>query len=275
MEKIVKVDPNVTIGREFRIPSIVGEGSGNGFDFAGLHLLDGWSSVQPALKEIDNDRVKSFMEHYCNRHKLPSPGKVKIDSETGVLREYSIRTKPVSWIYLSGEFPEEREGVYQGDNVRDLRVALALQRGVTTWMWKLWKELGYEKYASFVDGSERGYYSYNLQIPEDFRRPEKPVTSIAFQNKFELHAANLAGRFGLDLKNMNFDESGMLRAFYLRQGSACGYYLDPDGFSWDYNGHNVDRVEQVAVLHGIGADFINHLWQKKVGGYYPEVDKPY
>lgn len=86
-----------------------------------------------------------------------------------------------------------------------------------------------------------------------------------WQERFEVEASNIAGRFGLTLGPVGFDDRGILRSFSIREGNACGYDLDSDD---QYRGHNVNTPYQAAALHGIGASFINYLLRREDGEYY-------
>lgn len=254
------ISSEIIWGREFRVPAIVGKGSGAGFDFSDLHLPRGWEEVIPKFKAINCERVRALFEQDCQERDL-TPGEIEFDSATGILREITIRTIPVSRLYLVDSFPKLQDGVYQGENVDNLQVAIILQRFAVNILNIVWPD----KLYPYIEGGERGcgYCSRNLKIPEEFLKTETLLTDSYYQRNFEVQASNIAGRFGLTLRTISFDKRGFLDRFEVKEGNACGYYLERGG--GDYYGHNVDTPHQVAVLHGIGATFINDLlWRNLV-----------
>lgn len=44
------------VGKDFRVPIIVGYGSGRGFGIENLHVIKGWHQVSQVLKEMDLSR---------------------------------------------------------------------------------------------------------------------------------------------------------------------------------------------------------------------------
>ncbi len=259
-------------GREFRIPAITGQGSGEGFDFSGLHLPQGWRQHIKEIRKIDWDKREAFFESICHNQGV-EPHKITVDENTGVLISASIRTKPLSRIQLSDQFPGEQEGIYRGVHVDNLRSAIALQRLTATFLSRLWEMVNpaLSRYFALIDGKfQVSYFSLNLSIPDECLQPEKPLTCSTFQDSFMLEASNIAGRFGLTLGPNWFDKRGILDSFDIEEGNACSYYLDPNKKSGDYHQHNVYTPEQVSALHGIGSSFINQLLiqQRRVGGYY-------
>lgn len=270
MKKLTLINPDDIIGRKFRVPSIYGLGSGDGFEFAGLHLLEGWKKAIPELKQTNRDLLNKMLNGYCEQNKLP-PGKIFFDEKTGILNEVCINTSPVSRVSLADELLRNEYGVYKAENVNNLRVAIILQRLLVVGLFPMWEKLGFQNYVSYMFGEPGSYHSTNLKIPDEFWEQKEPLTDEYFQKDFGLRASNIAGRFGLTLEGIQFDNRGILRSYDV-SGNACSYYLDPSGHDPIYHGHNVDTAEQVATLHGIGATFLNWLWKRKSGGYYRLVD---
>lgn len=263
-ERELPVNPEVVWGREFRVPAIIGQGSGLGFEFSGLHLPRRWEKAIPELQKINYDGFRNFFKKYCQEKEI-LPGEINYDSSTGVLTEITVATTSEARLSLSQHFPYTQEGVYRGENVDNILVAITLQMFTARFLNRIWREIGSENTLPYIDGEPRRYYSVNLKIPKEFLKPEKPLTNTYFQERFEVGASNIAGRFGLTLRTVSFDERGILRIFDIREGNACGYYLDSSG---QYHGHNVDDSYQAATLHGIGASFINHLLKTKDGQPY-------
>lgn len=261
-----EVDFNDIWGKEFRIPSIVGEGSGAGFNFSNLHLPRGWEEVVPK-SEVSPEKLQKLLDRYCQMFHLPA-GKIEFYPENSVLKGISIKTKPISRLELDTEFPYNQEGRYQGKNIKDLKVAIVLERLAVGWLGMLWDEVDQglsRSHYSYIDGEPgRGFWSHNLAIPKEYLETKEPVTNNYYQRSFLLNASNIAGRFGLTLREIHFDNRGIPTSFDIREGNACGYDLGFGMNNGQYVGHNVDRADQAAVLHGIGAFFINHLLEKKI-----------
>ncbi|MDO8570776.1 MAG: hypothetical protein Q7R97_04295 [Candidatus Daviesbacteria bacterium] len=263
-----KIDSENIWGREFRVPSVVGEGSGRGFQFSGLHIPKDWDTISDKIKIFKPANLQSFFEDVCERFQQ-IPGSIIFDSKTGILKSLSIKTKPVSSLKLDTEFPNQSEGIYQGENVKNLKTAIALQRTAGSWLWYLWHELDpkLSQYYGLIDGDPGSYYSRGLEIPREFLESEESVSNDYFRERFQLNASNIAGRFGLTLRTMHFNEKGILHSYDIEEGNGCCYFID-SGNRGRYIGHNVDTPVQAAVLHGIGASFINSLFQQKFHGYY-------
>jgi len=257
-ERPTPISPEVIWGKEFRVPAIVGKGSGAGFDFSDLHLLRGWEEAIPRFKEVNRERVRALFGQDC-RERGFIPGEVMFDSVTGVLEEITIRTTPVSRLYLADSFSKLQDGIYQAENVDNPQVAIILERCAVN----ILNAACPGKLYPYIDGGEPGceYCSRNLKIPEEFLKTETPLIDSYYQRNFEIQASNIAGRFGLTLRTISFDQRGLLDRFEVEEGNACGYYLDKN--SGDYYGHNVDTPHQSAALHGIGAAFINNLLSRK------------
>lgn len=271
IEKGKTVDPEEVRGREFRVPSIIEEGSGKGFQFYGLHLPHGWGTATDRLKEINWNRLLDFFTSVCDNQEVQL-NRIQVDPKSGVLTNISVKTNHIASLQLAREFPYNDDGIYYGINVRNLKAAIALQRCAGTFLHQLWDAVqpNFVPYFSLIDGSPGHYYSYRLEIPTECLISEKPFTYDNFQETFKLGANNIAGRFGLTLRTIHFDQMGLLRSFDIEEGNACGYYLNPNKLDGMYYGHNVDTPEQVATLHGIGSLFINKLMklQDKVEGWY-------
>jgi len=116
-------------------------------------------------------------------------------------------------------------------------------------------------------GSGRGFGFANLALP---RRWEEVVpTNDYFRKSFEGLAHNIAGRFGLTIRTINWDEkTGILTNIDINEGNACAIYLETDSiYSRDgsYHGHNVDTLTQAHVLFSIVSAFINEILDRIYG----------
>jgi hypothetical protein len=262
-EKEGLISPELVWGSEFRAPSIIGLGSGCGFKFDGLHLPREWEKSLPELKKISNDGFKELLDFDCKENGL-IPGKMIFDEETGILKEVTVQTKTnrESKVYLATTYPDSERGIYKEENVTNLSVAAVLQKTICSFLFFTNpKQIIYPH----IDRGVSGWFSESLKVPREFLDSEKPLTNSYFQRQFEIDASNIAGRFGFTLKNMNFNDRGILNFYGVNEGNACDYQIDNIG---QYCGHNIDSVWQAAVLHGIGARFINKLLRDKDHQWY-------
>lgn len=187
------------------------------------------------------------------------------DQGTGLLDKISVKTKPVSALMLTSRWFQRESGIYEPQNINDIDVAITLQRNVAKFLNFASSQID-DKHPiiSYIDGNQRHYYSEELRIPNRFLSPEEPLTHDYYQSVFQVKASNIAGRFGLDLRDIEFDERGIPRHIGILPGNACFYYLDPnDRRDGTYGGHNVDTPYQAVALHSIGAMFINDMLDRE------------
>lgn len=261
-EREVSINPEAIEGREFRVPAIVGLGSGRGFKLGGLHLPIGWEKSIPRLKkEIDPKGFQTYLDKDCERKGFKS-GVVKFDNATGVLTEVSIQTDPPVKLNLSASSPERENGLYTGSEVGNLNAAIILQKIAVGFLDKIDPEVSYP----YIDGEGLSYGSFGLSIPKEFLETKEQLRNDYEQNRFEIGASNIAGTFGMDLDRIDFDKRGIPTMIKLQQGNACYYNFNET--LGRYCGHNVDSAWQAVVLHGVAASFINGLLQKKGQGWY-------
>ena len=151
MEKLQINDPSEISGRTFRVPFIYGLGSGNGFEFAGLHLLECWQESIDELHQINPDGMNQMLDSYLKEQNLPS-GRISFDDKTRLVTEVCIETSPPSRVFLTvDDFPDRGFGIYKTENVNDLRAAFVLQKFVTAGLYHMWKKLGFGEYGSYID----------------------------------------------------------------------------------------------------------------------------
>jgi len=261
-ERELEFSPENIKGRQYRVPTITGEGSGFGFTFDNLHLPIGWQEKISKVTAVRNGGLENFLNKECEGRGLP-PGEVVYDPKTGLPLELSVETDPTSKISLITEFPDREKGLYRGENVNQLMVAIVLQRSLIGFF-NLFKADN-QMFIPYIDGSdEYGYYSRFLQLPEGFLETGTIITDANYQASLALLAKDIASQFGLTLKGIWFDKQmGILGSVDVLEGDACGYDLDER--SRRYEPHNVDTPYQAVVLHGVVASFINHLLRSKDG----------
>ena len=115
-------------------------------------------------------------------------------------------------------------------------------------------------------GSGRGFGFDNLNLP---RRWEEVEFNAYYRSSFEHLAHNIAGRFGLTLRPIRWDEkTGILLDVTVNEGNACSIYLEHNSvFANDgrYVGHNIDTLTQAHCLFSIVARFINEVLDRIYG----------
>lgn len=245
------------IGGEIQVPTIVGVGSGRGFSFRDLYLPKHWEALTP----IRSVSLPAAFKVICQRRNFV-PGKVEIDEGTGLLTRLSIDTDPISIIKIQSGHTGQVKGEYFGINVEDIDAAILLHQFVALMLDMLWVGKGYEGIYSYINGEPENYYSVNLKIPAEFLNPPQPLIDSINRYKFKIHASNIAGRFGVDLGNVNFDERGIPVLYQVRDtGGISSYYLSPKG---TYLVDSKLDGYKVASLHAIGAYFVNNLLRLKM-----------
>ncbi len=115
-------------------------------------------------------------------------------------------------------------------------------------------------------GAGHGYGFDNLNLP---RRWEEIEYNDYFRSSFEHYAHNIAGRFGLTIQSIFWDEkTGILKCVSVQEGNGCCIYLETDSpYANDgrYAGHNIDTLTQAHVLFSIVARFINEMLDRIYG----------
>jgi hypothetical protein len=264
-EREEPINPEIIRGREFRMPAIVGLGTGSDYKLEGLHLPIGWKKSISDLTGVSQDGMQRFFELDCKDAHL-SPGELKFDNNTNILTEIIIPTtdlKRPARLYLETRYPRNEEGIYTSENVDNLRAAIILQSMACRFLSFVDPESSY----AYVERSGNGYHSVDLKIPEKILKVKEPITNEFTQRRFEIKASNIAGRFGLDPMLLKFDEKGLFTNASLGEGGARYYQFDPS-FN-NYFPHNVDSSCQAAALHGVCAAFINsQLQQRSKEGWY-------
>lgn len=259
------VSPEVVWGKEFRMPSIIGRGTGRDFGFDGLCLPKGWETTTDQYKSQGYwRRFYRLLEFTCETHHL-IPGDLQVDSTTGVLTRMSVYNgRSEQAVSLAHMRHAREEGRYEAENVTDAKSAIALQAGVARFLTSMGDALDHEQEYAYIDKGEKGgYFSIGLTLPEAVHaRSYELVTHSGYQADFALRASNIAGRFGTVIKQLQYNDRGVLNFVGLREGSACHYMLERSAGGIMYVPHNVDTPEQALTLHGVIAQFINDVSYK-------------
>lgn len=252
-----RVDPDKVWGKEFRVPSIKGLGSGRGFDFANLHLPRDWGKAIPYLRTIKPTYFQQELDLYSDRLGF-LPGDIRFEPESGVLTEIIFGTTPLSRLYLDRNFPFEEEGRYRAEKMTNLRAAIVALKITSKHLNLIGEQIGLPYTHAYIeadmDGSLGDYFSYGLDIPSCVNEFTKELTYPSFVDSFKLEVSNIMGRFGLTLGTMRFNEEGLASCNILEQRD-CDYTVR-DG---SVVSHNTDNAYQAAVLHGVWSNYLNHI----------------
>lgn len=118
-------------------------------------------------------------------------------------------------------------------------------------------------------GSGYGFGFRDLNLPRRWEEALPQLNDPYFRQFFEKFAHNVAGRFGLTLQAIFWDEkTGILTSVNLKEGNGCGIYLErnfPQTEDGGYHGHNIDRLDQAHCLFSIVAKFINEILDRIYG----------
>jgi len=252
-----EVNPEEVLGSEFKHLEIIGQGSGAGFRLKNLSLPIGWEKSIDSLRQFELSRITTLYSSICEQNGC-SLESIEINSQR-VLQKMGIKNNgsdQISTIAFSKWFSERQKGVYEVENLTDIRSAFVMQSIIA-------KHLNFFKLNrySYVEGIiGKGFYPIGLEIPRRYFETKKPIINQHFQDNFINQAYNIAGRFGLNLQHLDFDNKGLLKSCYI-DGDATGYYLENGGDSnhRTYCGHNVDRPDQAFALQTIVSSYLNHL----------------
>jgi hypothetical protein len=248
----LEVNPKEVWESDFRVPEVIGQGTGYGFGFTGLHLPCEWENMLDNIKKVSPQRVYEHFNEECKVFGYEIEN-IAYDPRN-ILTKFSIigNKDPLvqAQIELASSFPNNEKGLYITQNITDIREAYLIQHFVAQNLDHL---AGFGKYAYVCQGVEE-FYSQNLSIPKYLLDSKEQITNEYFQDNFPIKASNIAGRFGLDLEMCQFDERGLLQCARVT-GNRCDYNFDNMG----YYPHNVDSLSQAFALHTIVARYINHL----------------
>jgi len=260
------VDSDEFWGNKKRIVEIIGEGSGDGFKLKNANLPTDWQESLDNVKEIGIDRYASSISSVCN---LQGYDLKEITFDTNkILTKLIIansNNNEVS-LELGGNFREVERAEYTTKNLSKIGSAVLMQAIISNYLSTGWGDktfqYGYIGHTSDCIGS---YYPSELAIPRSINVDEI-VTSENYQESFKYDANNIAGRFGRDIKNIEFTKNGLLRFAEVNGVNGCYYSLENVSAGKNgrrYHCHNVDDARQAAALHGIVASYINSLLDKQ------------
>ncbi len=256
----IPINPEDVWGSDFRIVEIVANGTGKDFKITGLNLPREWELKLDNLKAISPQRMTDFYTKICSDWDF-SLESLKLDPNN-VLKEVQIKnnkTNTISKLHLAS-FPFEEKGIYEAENLTTIDAAFIFQEIGASYLKSIWNENDYAYIGGNRISMGGGFGPDGLKVPKKYFESQDTVTNSYYQEKFIYNAHNIAGRFGLDLLDLGFNDRGILN-FVSVQGDRTTYALenrnDPK-----YHSHNVDTPEQAAVLHNIVASHINFLLEK-------------
>lgn len=249
------------IDYDFRIPSVEGMGTGAGFQFNDLVLPGNYEDL---IKKIDKkanvrNAFSEMLQKDCRHFYLPQGF---IEFKNNLLLQIVFGGLGESpRVFLDENHVDYRTGAatYRFENVENIQMALVLAKTVSEYMNFLTQDEKYAYVDCFNNGHQDVFFSNNLKIPRALAEKTKKTDNEFFKGRFALEASNIAGRFGVTLGALGF-ENQFLRYFSIKEGSACDYSIDQHSISdYSYSPHNVDSSRQALALHGIGAAYINKL----------------
>lgn len=266
LSKIIRKDslvsPENIPGLPFRVPSISPIESGQ-YELNNLALPLDWGEKKDKLASINWEWADKVFQLACEGHGLSSQ-KVTIDEQTGLLLRAEVVNEKTPYHFAAVALNPD-SGRYESEDLKEISEAYVLQDVVARFLNKLSNKESDPQYSYIIEGRgrrNRFFLSDNLGVPRSWEKTTVPITTDQEQELFKEKAEEIANSFGHRTKYVEFDGKGLLRFFAVRDGNAC-YYQLVDGMGGSlYMAHNVDTLRQAAVLHGIGAAFINEMLEK-------------
>lgn len=254
------LNPEIVWGHEFRIPTIKGEGSGQGFSLEETYLPEDWETKIDSLKDINPKNISKFFSDISASMGVKSPLVTHFD-EQNILREMLFMNGSYQQptLRLSQSFGKEQNGQYEFENVKNINHALVFQVALSKWLWKFDEK---HKYPHIV-GSRREYGPSELAIPEIIKNKKSGFVREDIQNKFLNKAHAIAGSFGLEGCSLNFNENGHIVFAEVYPGENGCYFSTTGSLHGEFGCHNVDTPEQAAALLSIITTQFNELLPNK------------
>lgn len=249
-------------GRQYyRIPYVWGEGSGFGFSIQHVNLPLAWREQADKVKQLSQE--VDFLDCFCKYSQDTQAGIVStiMDSKTGLLVLVAVNG-PHGYSALKlaqNDAYKASIGQYVAENINNLEVALVLQKSAAIYLTEVHKVLGTDIDVPYIDKHRNQYNTQNLLFPRKMVEREGIVLSDYGQKLFTQRAHNIAGRFGVDIKDLKYTENGFLEMVTILNGGKATYFsLSPYFYdNYTYNAHNVDNAREVCTLHAIVASFLN------------------
>jgi|GEM_PF-1670149 len=265
------VNPETVYGYTQRIVEIVGS-CGRDYELKGINLPPEWHESVDFLAELDPNGFVEMNSSVCKKWGF-SLEKIIFDKNM-ILTEAVIRKSAdnaAARIYLANMYSVDREdGKYITEGLNDIAPVMIFQEIMSRYFFFVM--YGQDRDRKFdygyIDGEYGtthdigGFYPRNLKIPQKIFELDQQITNLDYQKKFESRASNIAGRFGLDLNGIEFNNNGVLSRVSVDRDVAK-YALDSKSLHGnEYYANNVDNAYQAAALHTIVAAHINYLLEK-------------
>lgn len=251
------VNPDDFWGSKQRVIEIIGEGSGAGFSLKHANLPLDWEKSLNRVREIKIEAYVKYIIDSCVAYKYKAN---EIGFDNNILKKLIIAddSGDESRLLLGGDFRQIERAEYTTSNLRKIGTAVLFQSVLSHYLSVGWSDENFRYgYIGKRDDYIGAYYPRELEIPKSVDLSQQ-VTNEYFQEGFKLRANNIAGRFGLDLNNIEFNEKGVLTSVEVNGTNGCYYNLRSET-SHRYICHNVETANQAAALHGITASYINFL----------------
>lgn len=259
------IDPDEFWGDEQRIIEIIGEGSGDGFRLEHANLPINWEMSLDKVKRISLEKYAQLVSSRCETYGYDLK-EVSFDSNKILTKLVIGKNNSIASMELGGGYLEDQKAKYKTENLTKIGSAVLMQSLLSEYLSFSWStedfDYGRIGYSGDYIG---GFFPIDLKIPRNINI-DGFVTNDFFQQSFMNKANNIAGRFGVDLKNIQFTENGLLNLAEVEGVNGCYYSLDrffDEKYKRQYHCHNVDSYSQSVALHGIVASYINFLIDKE------------
>lgn len=263
--KETEVNPEIVWGSEQRVTEIVGLGSGRGFELKGINLPKDWDQSIENLRRINLDNFKKYSAEICNKWNF-SLEQVVFDPNK-VLKEVKIKNTKnniESRIFLPDYGVDAKNGIYLSENLNTIEPVMIFQELMADYLDFGWGDEFDYGYVAYNEKSSHGgnFGPIDLEIPSQFFNSGKNLTHEGFQKDFAIEASNITGRFGINLKEIKFNDRDLLTVVGVTGNRTC-YFLENGGRGTNkFESHNVDTPYQAAALHTIVASYVNFLLGK-------------
>ena len=249
-EHLQSLDPEVALGKPFRIPEIIKLGE-ESYGFSGLHLPKNWHNAD--LTKIDtgshNERFNDEMVQYPYRGS-------KLIYDEKILREIELDESSLTL---------NKKGEYEANNIKDPSRAIILHRHASLFL----NNVNEGRYPYIHNTPRKGNFGaesgllINFKTEHDARLKIKNNVNVFtrpnYCSQFEMNLQSMATDFDTRIKKVDFSSSGRLNFISLDnlQHSSAFYDARRD----QYQFHGVDSASWAAFLYNSLSRYMNILIQ--------------
>jgi len=246
-----------TGGGPYRVSYILGEGRGQGFEVCELHLPKDWKNAQEEIWEFSTHDWKGFKDQLevTSRALGVDMPRLYFDGKSGILTHVMGGQ---STLYLDNQFEGINDGAYRFEKVNNIKDAILFMHAACMFLDQIADKSGWPRVAML--GKGKGYFPENLVVPKEAVESKEDVFWDI--ERFVNRAHNIAGRLGQNIKDIKFEEKGLLTVISTEPGDRCTYTLSGHFSQLVYSEHNVDNPWQAATLHAVAAEYINILLKR-------------